>query len=98
MSDVVVKNSTPPKRGRGLQPLSRIDLPGSNDWWELRTEFGEKRLGVCDKTVARMGLETMYIKGFAYVLHNKSLQTLADRARRRNEPGGKRRRPSRTSP
>jgi hypothetical protein len=47
-------------------------------------------IGVCEKTVARMNLPTTYIGNVAYVPHNASLQVIAERVRRRNEPPKKR--------
>jgi hypothetical protein len=78
-------------RPRGRQPRSRIDLP-NGEWLQLRVEFAEVELGVCEKTLARMKPDTRYIGGYAYVPHNATLQMIADGGRRRNEPPKQRRR------
>ena len=43
-------------------------------------------LGVSDKTVSRMNLATVYIGLVAHVKEKASLQDIADKARRRNQP------------
>jgi hypothetical protein len=56
-----------------------------------RHEFAEDDLGVSDKTAARMNLPTTYIGNLAYVARKASLQIVAERVRRRNQPAKRRR-------
>jgi hypothetical protein len=78
------------KKRRGPQPRRRIDLP-NGDFLEPRAEFANG-IGVCDRTVARMNLPTTRIGGVCYVSHNASLEIIAARAQRRNQPTTLRRR------
>jgi hypothetical protein len=86
------------KKRRGPQPRRRIDLP-DGDYLEPRSEFAAG-LGVVDRTAARMNLPTTYIGGVAYVRHQKSLNDVAARVQRRNQPPRHRRstNPSGASP
>jgi hypothetical protein len=84
MSDISTETAAPTKR-RGPQPRRRIELP-DGDYLQPRAEFADSELGVCDRTAARMNLPTTYIGNVAYVRHNASLQVIAERVRRRNEP------------
>jgi hypothetical protein len=77
------------KKRRGPQPRRRIDLP-NGDFLEPRTEFAAT-LGVVDRTCARLNLPTTYIGTVAYVAHNASLNVIAERVRRRNQPPQRRR-------
>jgi hypothetical protein len=52
---------------------------------EPRTDFADD-INVCEKTVQRMNLPTTYIGGKAYVKRNASLQIVADKVQRRNQP------------
>jgi hypothetical protein len=88
MSDISTEIAAPTKR-RGRQPRRRIDLP-NGDWLEPRAEFADG-LGTTERTVRRMNVPTTYIANVAYVPHNASMQVIAERVRRRNEPPKKRR-------
>jgi hypothetical protein len=66
-----------------------IALP-DGDFLDPRQQFAD-RINVCDKTVERMRLPTTYIGGVAHVKRHASLQILADRAVRRNQPPKRRR-------
>jgi hypothetical protein len=72
------------KKRRGPQPRRRIDLP-NGDYLEPRSEFASG-IGVHDRTCARMNLPTVYVGSVAYVRHNESLNAIAARAQRRNQP------------
>jgi hypothetical protein len=81
MSDISIAKRQP-RQGR------RIKL--GDDEAQLRHEFAEEDLGVCDRTAARMNLPTVYIGGLAYILRYASLKQIAATARRRHEPQSRR--------
>jgi hypothetical protein len=71
----------------GLRSPERPDIPlPDGEVLKPRKRFGRENLDVCDKTVQRYNLPTTYIGGVAYVKQNASLQILADKATRRNQP------------
>ncbi len=70
------------------KPHPQITIEG--EVWETRGDFA-KRLGITDRTAARMNLRTTFIAGLAYVPVTESLRDVAGRARRRNEPAKHRR-------
>jgi len=74
---------------RPRRHLSEIKLP--NDTAIPRIDFAHNRLGVSEKTAARLNLPTIYVAGIAYVLLNASLKIVADKATRRNQPAKRRR-------
>jgi hypothetical protein len=89
MTDAITDIARSKKR-RGPPARVRIDLPNS-DFLEPRAAFADF-IGVTDKTVQRMDVPTTYIGLVAYVPHNESLNILASRAKRRNQPAPKPRR------
>jgi hypothetical protein len=90
MPDIDTADVVAGKKRRGPQARRRIDLP-SGDYLEPRAEFAERGLGVTDRTAKRMNLPTTYVGGVAYVPHNASLEVVARRVSRRNEPPARRR-------
>jgi len=88
MSNISTEIVATTKR-RGRPPRRRIDLP-NGDWLEPRAGFADG-LGTTERAVRRMNVPTTYIANVAYVPHNASMQVIADRVRRRNEPPTKRR-------
>jgi hypothetical protein len=62
-----------------------IRLP-DGDTLELRKDFAEDTLHVCDKTAKRMNLPTTYVGGKAYVARNASLAIVAATVKRANQP------------
>ena len=74
---------------RPRQHLPEIKLP--NDTAIPRKTFATKRIGTCEKTVARMGLPTIYFGGVAYILENAAMKIIADSAKRKNQPPKRRR-------
>jgi hypothetical protein len=85
MPDNIPNKSHRPQRG-----ISEIALPDGDDL-ELRENFSNNTLGVCDRTVRRMNLPTVYIGGRPFLPRKKSLQIIADRAKRKNQPAKPRR-------
>jgi hypothetical protein len=73
------------KKRRGPQARRRIELP-DGDYLQPRAEFANDKLGVSDRTAARMKLPTTYIGAVAYVKHNESLAIVAARVRRPRPP------------
>jgi hypothetical protein len=67
-----------------------IHLP-DGETLEPRIKFAA-RVGISDKTAQRLNLPTVFIAAVAYVKRNASLELLASRARRRNEPPARHRR------
>lgn len=67
-----------------------IKLP-DGDVLKPRRDFA-RNIGVSDRTAQRMNLPTAYVGGVAYVLCNESLQIVAERVKRRNQPPQQRRR------
>jgi hypothetical protein len=57
---------------------------------EPRVRFAE-RVGISDYAARDMNLPTTYIGGVAYVPVEQSLEIIAGRAKRRNEPPARRR-------
>jgi hypothetical protein len=51
-----------------------------------RARFAKTKLHVSDRTAARMNLPTIYMGGVAHVLVNESMEIVAARAERRNQP------------
>ena len=88
MSDLNTKIVASKKR-RSPQPRHRIDLP-NGEFLQPRRDFAAE-IGVVDKTCARMNLPTTYVGNVAYVAHNASLNILAERVQRRNQPPERRR-------
>jgi hypothetical protein len=74
---------------------AEIQLP-DGDVLIPRDTFAVDYLHVDDRTVRRMNLRTVYVKGFPYVRRNASLLAIADRAKARNEPAKNRRSHGRT--
>jgi hypothetical protein len=69
---------------------ARPDIPLPNgDTLKPRNRFASENLNVTDRTVQRMGLPTTYIAGVAHVPVNESLNILAARIRRPNQPRGR---------
>jgi hypothetical protein len=56
-----------------------------------RIKFAQS-IGLSDDTARKMNLPTTYIGSVAYVPRKASLQEIASRAKRRNEPAKRRRR------
>jgi hypothetical protein len=75
---------------RREQRAARIDLP-DGDVLIPREDFA-KKVGVSDRTARRLNFPTVFIAGYAFVKQNASLQIIADKVKRKNEPP-KRRRP-----
>jgi hypothetical protein len=79
-----------------LETSPRIALP-DGDHLTPRKAFAA-RLGVCEKTVARMNLLTVYLGNVAHIKERAALQDLADRAKshclKRNRPRSEHRRRS----
>jgi hypothetical protein len=86
MSDVeVVTAAARASRSKVRQPktdLPSIEIDGQT--WQPRKNFAAG-LGVCDTTVKRLNLRTVYLGGVAYVPVAEGLREIAGRARRRNE-------------
>jgi hypothetical protein len=72
------------------QDRPSIELP-DGDFLDPRIVWAHG-VGISDDAAKGLGLETVYIGGVAYIRRNQSLQTLADRAKRRNEPPARRHR------
>lgn len=85
MSDVA---RAAPQRVVPREARADIQLPNGKTLTP-RFRFAAK-IGACDKTVARMNLPTTYIVGIPYIEDESSLQEIAGRARRRNEPAKRR--------
>lgn len=77
-----ISTTTPHQR----RPHSRRHIEVDGDILMPRVEFAHDILGVSDKTASRMGLPTTYIGSLAYVLKNASLEIVAAKVRRRNQP------------
>jgi hypothetical protein len=61
-----------------------IHLP-DGDTLVLRSDFADE-INVCEKTVTRMNLPTVYVGGKARVKRLASLKIIADKVQRRNQP------------
>jgi hypothetical protein len=85
MSDIATTTAAASRR----ETAPDIKLPNGKTLTP-RARFGGE-IGACDRTVKRMNLETVYVAGIAYVERESSLQEIASRARRRNEPQKRRR-------
>jgi hypothetical protein len=75
---------------RPRRRLPEISLP-DGDTAIPRLDFAHNVIGSCERSVARMGLPTIYIGGVAYVKREASLQIISDKATRRNPPTRRRR-------
>ena len=78
-----------PGRRAKYRPIT-IPLPNGKVL-EQRSHFAHETLGVSDKTVQRMNFPTTYLGNVAYVDRNESLEIVAARTQRRNQPPTKRR-------
>jgi hypothetical protein len=67
----------------------RIPLP-DGDFLEPRRQWAEG-IGITDRSARKLNLPTTYVANVAYVPHNASLQVIAERVRRPNQPPTKRR-------
>jgi hypothetical protein len=84
MSDIdLVTPST--RRARDSIPLP------NGDKLTPRAKFAAEILAVSDRTAKRMDLPTVLIGGVAHVMHNASLQIVADMVQRKNQPPKRRR-------
>ena len=72
------------KKKRGPQARRRIPLP-SGDYLQPRDDLADE-IGVDPRTAQRMKLPTVYIGAVAYCPHNESLNIIAARIRRPNQP------------
>jgi hypothetical protein len=88
MSDLI--SAPEARRPRRRHVPRRISMP-DGEVMELRRQFAEEELSVCDRTATRMNLPTIYIGGHAYIARNASLRIIADRVQRRNQPAKRRR-------
>jgi hypothetical protein len=65
----------------------RHDIPlPDGDVLTPRKAFAEETIGVSERTVMRMNLPTVYLSNVAFVKQRASLQIIADRAERKNQP------------
>lgn len=78
------------KTSRRDHRAAEIQLP-DGDVLIPRDTFAADYLHVDDRTVRRMNLRTVYVKGFPYIRRNASLLAIAEKAKARNEPAKKRR-------
>ena len=85
MSDIAITTVT------RYRPKPRPDITIAGKVWKPRTRLADK-LGITDRTAARMNWPTAYIAGVAYCPEEESLADIAAGARRRNEPPKHRRR------
>jgi hypothetical protein len=74
-----------PNTASRYRPKPRLHITIEGEEWEPRSDFAT-RIGVVDRTVARMNLRTTFIGGLAYVPVMESLRDVAARAHRRHEP------------
>ena len=70
---------------RPRRTLPKIEIPGG-ETLKPRKDFAHDDLGVCERTVVRMNLPTVYVGGIAHIARNASLKIVADLVRRRNQP------------
>ena len=75
---------------RPRRRLPEIPLP-DGDTAIPRLDFAHNVIGSCERSVTRMDLPTIYIGGVAYVMRKASLQIIAGKATRRNQPTKRRR-------
>jgi hypothetical protein len=84
MSDIITTGGAKSRR----ETAPDIKLPNGKILTP-RARFADE-IAVCERTVTRMNLATVYIGNLAYVERQGSLEELGDRARRRNEPAMRR--------
>lgn len=92
MTDISNNDPTPPtpgRRTRGKHVRRHIKMP-DGDTLEPRAELAEE-LGMSEKSLKKLDPPTTYLSNVAYCLRGKTLQIVADRIRRRNEPPTRRR-------
>jgi hypothetical protein len=77
------------RRRRKQAPSGDIPLP-DGDVFITRKKFAEK-IGVSERSIARMGLVATTFGNVAYIKERASLQIMADRVERRNQPQKRRR-------
>ena len=82
MSDEIIR--------RPRSDPAEIKLP-NGDSLVPRKKFVKDEVHTSERSARRFDFPTTYISGVAYVLRNESLQILADKVTRRNQPTKRRR-------
>ena len=77
-----IPNTTIQKTNR--RRVDQIALPDGDKL--VPRELFANEVGVSDRTARRMDLPTVFVAGFAFVKRSASLQVIADKVKRRNEP------------
>jgi hypothetical protein len=78
------------RKPRGKASRRHIQMP-NGDVLLPRDDLARDVIGCSPRTAQRMNLPTTYIGNVAYVPRDASLQIIADRVKRLNEPSRKRR-------
>jgi hypothetical protein len=70
------------------RPRRAIEIDG--DVAKPRRQYADEDLDISERSVARMNLPTVYIGGIAHILTGAAGKVIADRARERRKPKGRR--------